>query len=236
MAKFVIVCLPNGLRIQQRKVIGYGPPVFYPHTALMLLFFLKGALGFAFGFLFLYGFWRLVARRPLPWDGRAVWFYMGLAFPVFIVGEVLVGHLHTRLFGQPLWQYHIMPIHDGYTSRYNFAIWPLYGWHLYLCEKVLAGARLSPSINRLCHATKHAASGPMLEIVANLGMLLVLGRYYFYYLPDDLWHLTSLQVVPYYTLVSLLFSWVIGQARRIGRQMTLGTAGYLLGVAYIGIG
>ena len=202
----------------------------------MFAILLKGGMGLVFGLAFLYGMWRLIARRPLRCHVPTALMYMGVAFPVFCFFEVAVGHGHAWVFGQPLLQYQIQPIHGGQTSLYNFAIWPLYGWHLYLCEQTLAHMTLSRPMRSSAQALKHTCSGPLLEILANIGMLSALGRYYFYYLPDDLWHLTSVQVVPYYALTSLLFSWVIMKVRRIARPLTVGAMGYLIGLSIILLG
>lgn len=196
-------------------------------------FLLKGAAGFAFGFLIIYGLWLVLARRRLAFDAQTVWLYMGLAFPVCIVSEVFIGHLHQALFGAQLWQYRVAPTHGGYTSLYNFAIWPLYGWHVYLSEQALARWKPRAGVRRAVLLLKHASAGPLLEIIANLGMLAILGRYYFYYLPGDLGHLTSIQVVPYYFVLSLLFSAFIAHLRDARHKVALGCAGYLTGLAYL---
>ena len=198
-----------------------------------MTFLLKGTAGFVFGFAFIYGLWRLPMRRPLPLDAQTIWLYMGLAFPACAIGEVFIGQLHYALFHTRLWQYCVAPTHDGYTSLYNFAIWPLYGWHVYLGEQALALWNPRASVRTAVLLLKHASAGPLLEVIANLGMLLIAGRYYFYYFPDDLWHLTSMQVVPYYAVLSLLFSCFIARVRHVRQKVALGCIGYLTGLAYL---
>lgn len=198
-----------------------------------MTFFLKSTGGFVFGFVVIYGLWRLSVRRPLPLEAQTIWLYMGLAFPACVIGEVFIGQLHSGLFDTQLWQYRVAPTHDGYTSLYNFAIWPLYGWHVYLGEQALAQWSPGPGVRKAVLLLKHASAGPLLEAIANLGMLLIAGRYYFYYFPDDLWHLTSMQVVPYYAVLSLLFSCFIAQVRQVRRKVALGCIGYLTGLAYL---
>ena len=197
------------------------------------MFLLKGAGGFAFGLIVIYGLWRLLARRPLSLDAQTIWLYMGLAFPICIISEVFIGHLHEALFGAQLWQYRVAPTHGGYTSLYNFAIWPLYGWHVYLSEQALAKWNLRAAARRTVLLLKHASAGPLLEIIANLGMLAIMGRYYFYYVPGDLWHLTSIQVVPYYFVLSLLFAAFIARVREVRQKVVLGSVGYVVGLAYL---
>lgn len=198
-----------------------------------MTFLLKGLGGFVFGFALIYGLWRLAVRRPLPLDARTIWLYMGLAFPACVAGEVLIGQLHHALFDTRLWQYRVAPVHDGYTSLYNFAIWPLYGWHVYLGEQALALWNPRAGVRKAVVLLKHASAGPLLEIIANLGMLLITGRYYFYYFPGDLGHLTSMQVVPYYAVLSLLFSCFIARVRPVRQKVALGCIGYLTGLAYL---
>lgn len=198
-----------------------------------MTFLLKGAAGFVFGFVVIYGLWRLLVRRALPLDAQTIWLYMGLALPACVIGEVFIGQLHSLLFDAQLWHYRVAPAHNGYTSLYNFAIWPLYGWHVYLSEQALELWSPRAGVRKATLLLKHASAGPLLEIIANLSMLLITGHYYFYYFPDDLRHLTSVQVVPYYAVLSLLFSCFIARVRQMRQKVMLGFIGYLTGLAYL---
>ncbi len=58
-----------------------------------------------------------------------------------VFGEVFVGKLYDSAVGRPLWEYHIMPIHHGYTSYYAPVIWGILGFHLYLLHGTLNGKK-----------------------------------------------------------------------------------------------
>ncbi len=52
-------------------------------------------------------------------------------------GEVFMSITYQFFFEQPLWQYHLLPIHHSYTSIYSLFIWGLYGFHLSLFHSFL---------------------------------------------------------------------------------------------------
>ena len=112
-------------------------------------------------------------------------------------GEVFSDNLYAAAFGKPLWLYHVPSIHHGYTSYYSVFLWGLYGFYLYLFHDTLHGWNI--------HSTRKLAlivslEAIVLEILYNSSHLLVFGDYIFYYLPSDLWHLTSIQAIPFYFL------------------------------------
>ena len=162
------------------------------------------AFGFLLGFAFLLLCWSVVAGRRIAIDPKEILLFMAISCPVGLMLEVGCGWLHLLLFGEPLWQYRVMPAHGGFTSQYNFGLWPLYGAHLYFFHQARASWRLSRVGEFWLSAGKSVLSGPLLEIAINAFFLLCFGQYFFYYFPDDLWHLTSLAVIPYYAVSSLI--------------------------------
>ncbi len=178
-----------------------------------MLFVAYGLAAGLIGFTILFGLWCLISRQILKFDCRKVIFSMALAFPICLLGEIISGYIHLWFFNHYLWFYTIRPLHSNFTSAYNFAIWPLYGWHIYLCDQALEKFELTPRQYLWATCLKLTCSGLGLEIIANVLMIISLGRFYFYYTPDDLFHLTSLQVVPYYTLCSLALMLLLRKMR-----------------------
>jgi hypothetical protein len=198
----------------------------------MGILMLQGFSGALFGVCFFYLLACLLARRLIRVDVYELLLYMASAFAVAIVCEVSLGKLYSAVLGKPLWQYRVWPIHEGYTSALNFIIWPVYGYYWYLLTLVLRSMRLDPAR----HWYKGLASGldgPLLEILANGFFLSLYGTFYFYYLPDDLRHLTSVQVVPLYSVMGVCLSFLLDFLLKRPRQWRYPATFYMLGVAFV---
>ncbi len=118
------------------------------------------------------------------------------------VGELLVGSLYQGLFGQMLWRYEVLPIHHGYTSLIAPIIWALGGLEFWLATQLLSGRKLGLRwkygllmVDTLFY-----------EMLLNLSFLLVSGGLLFYYIPGDLWHVSSLQTLPFYLVLAVTAS------------------------------
>jgi hypothetical protein len=75
--------------------------------------------------------------------------------------------------------------------------------------------------------------GPILEILANGFFLLFYQTFYFYYLPDDMKHLTSIQVVPLYMIMGVILSVVLEQVRERPSSWLYPIVFYVAGVTFI---
>lgn len=129
-----------------------------------------------------------------------------------ICGEIFLDTVYKFFVGRPLWYYNILPIHGGYTSSYAIIIWALYGYHLYLLHGSLAAKW---SITRTRHlALIFSLEALLLEALLTISARLFLGRYMYYYLPGDLWHVSSLQNMPFYFLCGVLILKCLKRFRR----------------------
>ena len=175
------------------------------HLSEPLTLVLQGLSGAVFGGMVFYLLGSLLVRRWIRIEAYPLALSMAGAFLVAIVCEVYLGKLYFLLVGTPLLQYRVWPIHDGYTSVLNFIIWPVYGYYVYFLHQVLHARRV---VNRPAWLRGIASGidGPLLEILANGFFLLFYGTFYFYYLPDDLRHYTSIQVVPLYMVMGVILS------------------------------
>ncbi len=193
---------------------------------------LQGLSGALFGVFFFYVLGSLAVRRFLTIDWYELLLIMAASFLVAVVSEVALGKLYYHLFGTPLWQYRVWPIHDGYTSALNVMIWPIYGYYWYLLSEVLRSRRI--------HFGRHwykgilsGLDGPVLEILANGFFLLLYGTFYFYYLPDDMRHFTSIQVVPLYMVMGICLSSLLEIMKRQPRMWRYPAGFYLSGAAFV---
>lgn len=119
-----------------------------------------------------------------------------------VFGEIFLDTFYSAVVGHPLWRYNILPFHNGYTSYYALVAWGLYGFHLYLLHGSLASRW---SITKTRHlALIFCLEALLLEALLTLSARLVFGKYLYYYLPGDLWHISSLQNIPFYFICGVV--------------------------------
>jgi hypothetical protein len=201
----------------------------------MSVLYLQGLSGALFGIGFFYLLASLLTRSWMRVDAYRLALFMAVAFLVAILCEVTLGKLYGLLIGKPLWQYRVWPIHGGYTSALNFIVWPVYGYYWYFLHRVLQAYRVQIRQTWL-KGMASGFDGPLLEILANGFFLLFYGTFYFYYLPGDLRHFTSIQVVPLYMLMGICLSLVIDYLDARPRRWYYPAGCYLAGVAFIAAG
>jgi hypothetical protein len=115
-----------------------------------------------------------------------------------------------------------LPIQGGYTSSYAVVTWGLYGFHLYLLHDSLATRWAITKTRHL--ALLFALEALLLEALLTLSAKVVFGRYLYYYLPSDLWHVSSFQNMPFYFICGLVVLKTLQRARRDPRFFTLMSA------------
>jgi len=157
------------------------------------------ALGWA---LLLYLANSLIARQWKRLQYKPALLYFTTVALIGLFGEIFLDASYRFFVGHPLWYYNILPIHGGYTSSYAIVTWGLYGLHLYMLHDSLA-ARWS--ITRTRHLVLiFSFEALLLEALLTLSARLVFGKYLYYYLPGDLWHVTSVQNFPFYFICGLV--------------------------------
>ena len=196
---------------------------------------MQGLSGALFGALVFYLLGSLLVRRWIRIELYSLSLSMAVAFLVAIVCEVYLGKLYYLLVGEPLWQYRVWPIHDGYTSVLNFIIWPVYGYYVYFLHQVLHARRvvIRPAWLK---GVASGIDGPLLEILANGFFLLFYGTFYFYYLPGDMRHFTSVQVVPLYMLMGVILSLLLDYLLAKPQRWHYPAGFYVAGVGFVLIG
>ncbi|MBP9782356.1 MAG: hypothetical protein KBC50_01320 [Candidatus Pacebacteria bacterium] len=123
--------------------------------------------------------------------------YCGTLALIGPFGEVVINTFCRTVFGHSLWQYQVFPVHGGDTSLYSFFIWSIYyGFHLYLLH-----TKIDPTLTRKSNTfwgIVMALDALALEALLNVASLLVFNTYIFFYFPPDLFHLTTILVMPFY--------------------------------------
>lgn len=196
---------------------------------------LQGLSGALVGAVIFYLLGSLLVRRWIRIEAYPLLLSMAVAFLVAIVCEVFLGKLYYAVMGTPLWQYRVWPIHDGYTSALNFIIWPVYGYYVYFLHQVLH-AHAIVIRPRWLKGVASGIDGPLLEILANGFFLLFFGTFYFYYLPDDLHHYTSVQVVPMYMVMGIVLTLLLDYLLGRPADWRYPAGFYLAGAGFVLIG
>lgn len=137
----------------------------------------------------------IFAKKFIRIEPKMAMLYVSTLALLGIFGEIFVNSVYHFFFGTALWEYHIYPIHHGYSSQFAVFLWGIYGLHLYLLHGALAGRKIT---SKKYMTYVFAFEGVAIEFITNALFLLSFGEYLFYYPPSDLWHLTSVQVLPAY--------------------------------------
>lgn len=150
----------------------------------------------------------LIARKWKRVEPKQALVYFFTVALIGIFGELFLDTVYNYFVGRPLWRYNILPIHGGYTSAYAVIIWGLYGFHIYL----LHGSLGKWSINKTRHLVLiFSFEALVAEALLTISAKLLLGKYMYYYLPGDLWHVTSIQNMPFYLVCGFA---ILGTLRR----------------------
>lgn len=167
-------------------------------------------------------------------DAHQIALLAALTFLAAILCEATVNPLYTRIFGEKLWEYRLLPLHDRNVSMLAVMIWSSYGAHLYFLNQTL-DRLFEPGSRRLLYkAGVIGMEAPLLwEVSGNGFFLLLLGEYYAYYLPGEVWHLTSLRVVPIYMLCVLLGLLLHERLRRHAQDWRIAGGCFAAGVAFL---
>ncbi|SHE34808.1 hypothetical protein [Vibrio gazogenes] len=193
---------------------------------------LLGVSGSLIGITIFYLLSSLLVKQWVRLDIYQLFLFMAATFLTAIVGEVVLGKLYYLVMGKPLWQYHVWPIHDGYTSALNFITWPVYGFYQYCLHYVLTAKKRQLRAYWLVGLAS-GLDGPILEILANGFFLLFYQTFYFYYLPNDMRHYTSIQVVPLYMIGGMILTLILKQLRERPPSWLYPIVFYAAGVAFI---
>jgi len=204
-------------------------------TPEYLTLILQGLSGALVGAAIFYLLGSLLVRRWIRIEAYPLLLSMAVAFLVAIVCEVYLGKLYYEVMGVPLWQYRVWPIHDGYTSVLNFIIWPVYGYYIYFLHQVLHAHAIEIR-PRWLKGIASGVDGPLLEILANGFFLLFFGTFYFYYLPNDLRHYTSVQVVPLYMVMGVILTLLLDYLQERPADWRYPAGFYLAGTGFVLIG
>jgi hypothetical protein len=175
---------------------------------------------FGFGWLvIIYASNCFIAKRLKRVKLKTALVYFLATALIGLFGEIFLDTAYNAVVGHPLWYYNILPIYGGYTSSYAIVTWGLYGLHLYLLHDSLQSRW---SITK----TKHlviifALEALVLESLLTLSARFVFGKFLYYYLPGDLWHVTSVQNFPFYFICGLVLFKTLDEFKKSPRYFSM---------------
>ena len=129
-----------------------------------------------------------------------VWFFSVGMIGVF--SEILLNTIIAAIFGHPLWEYRILPIKNGYISLVGPILWGLFGVHVYLQNMALEKFYRKMKIWQ--KSLIMGVDAMIIETLINLLAIGVVGDFFFYYFPPDLWHFTSFVNLPLWAIGGLV--------------------------------
>lgn len=154
-----------------------------------------------FWVFFIYSFNCILQKKLIVPELKTSAIYASTVIFIGVFGEVFIDTLYNFIFGVPLWEYHLLPKHNAYTSYYSLFVWGLYGFHLYLFHGHLKNHHIDSTKNLALIISVEAI---ILEVIFNVSFFILSGKFIFYYIPNDLGHFTSLQAVPFYFLAGVI--------------------------------
>ncbi|MBI5040507.1 MAG: hypothetical protein HZB57_04710 [Gammaproteobacteria bacterium] len=168
---------------------------------------------------------------------REVALLAALVFLLAILFEASLNPLYVVVFGDKLWVYRLFPLHDGNVSALAVVAWTSYGVHLYFLNQTLDSRIAAGPHRNLIKAALIGCEAPLLwEVLGNGFFLLTVGEFYAYYLPGDIFHFTSLRVIPVYMLCIYTGLHVHGYLRRRAADWWLTAGLFAAGIAFLGAG
>ncbi len=160
-----------------------------------------------------------------------------LVFVLAIICEATLNPLYEMLFGQKLWIYKLFPLHDGNVSALAALLWTSYGVHLYFLNQGLGRWLGDTPQRKYLKAMLIGAEAPLVwEVLGNGWFLLTVGEFYAYYLPGELFHFTSVQVIPLYMLCIYFGLQVYEHVRRRALEWEWSAGLFAIGTLILGLG
>jgi len=155
-------------------------------------------------------------------------------FVLAIALESLVNPAYEMLFGHKLWEYRVLPLHNANVSALSVALWTAYGIHLYFSLQSLRRRLPDKLKGRHGRALVIGFEAPLFaEVTGNLIFLAIAGQYYAYYLPGDLFHLTSFQVIPVYAVCVYFGLHILDRMEQLPRRREVPVGLFVAGIAFL---
>ena len=149
-----------------------------------------------------YLFNSLVARKFKKINVKLAALYFVTVALIGVFGEIFLDTFYNHAVGHQLWRYNILPVQHGYTSKFAVGSWGIIGIYLYLMHDNLANKWTITKTRYL--SLIFSVEALVIEALFTLSAKIFLGSYVYYYLPGDLWHVSSFQNIPFYFICGVI--------------------------------
>lgn len=167
---------------------------------------------------------KTLLNYPIEDSSFHIFLYSGLIFLGAPIAETIYNSLHFLIHNKQLWQYQLYPINNGDTSWLASIIWPIYGLNMYFIFKKISSFHYNRYIKYILSGLIIGIEGPIWEIIVNAIFLIFFKTYVFYYLPSDLWHLSSVQAIPVYATCGILAFYIFNVSENLkNKYIVVGT-------------
>jgi hypothetical protein len=156
---------------------------------------------------------------------------MGVMGALGPLSEININSLCIYFLGSPLWVYHVLPVHGGSTSMVMSIFWPTYGWHIYFFHTALR--RRYGLTDNVDLSLLFGIDGILMETLVNIFTITLFSTFVFYYIPNDLSHLSTVNVYVIYALAGYVWAKVIHYLRIFKQDLVFGIVGLLIGWSII---
>jgi len=189
---------------------------------------LKVLTPFVIGIPLFYPLYCWAAKQRLPIFNYDMALYMTATYFAFVTLEASFGFIHFEIFGWRIWEYRMYPNHHGYGTDLGPIMWTLYGIHVYWFKQIMKGWK--PFKSPWTKGAFTSVEGPLFEFVGNGAILLIYGQYLFYYFPSDLYHLTTVQVMPHYAIAGVVFGYFLNAIDHAPKTWGLPISLFIMGL------
>ncbi len=169
---------------------------------------------------------------------KATLYFAGMSM-MGVGGEICFNTFYSTILGHPFWNYTVYPIYHAYTSLYAIVLWGIYGFLLYLQHNILQ-KRIPKRQRKRKPISLHKLvlifwlEAVPVEMLVNITYKLSFGDYAYYYFPSDLWHLSSLQTLPFYLVAGYVITLAFRKFETSPTLYTWLSVGMVGVLAYLG--
>lgn len=138
----------------------------------------------------------LLKRKGIKVDWKLIFTYFVFGSWFGMAGELFLNKIIEWFFGMPIWEYRVLPIHNGVTSSFGPVMWGIAT--VYVCfhkNYQLYPLKIKNPITLFLLESGYLL---VLELVFNFVGFFLFNDYFFYYFVADLWHWSSLTTMPFW--------------------------------------
>tara|TARA_B100000809_G_scaffold257223_1_gene298426 strand:+ start:6438 stop:7025 length:588 start_codon:yes stop_codon:yes gene_type:complete len=164
----------------------------------------------------------LLKKKEVKVDWRLIASYFIFGSWFGMMGELFLYKLIDLVFHTPIWEYRILPVHNGITSSLGPIMWGVAA--IYVCFH--KNYQLFPLNIKNPIKLFLLESGflMVLELIFNFIGFYLFSEYFFYYFVPDLWHWSSFTNMPFWWMgykIMVKFSSVLYKEEKLNLSLAI---------------